>query len=98
MVTEERGTFKNSATNEMQASLARPSRGGGGEGDLQGVADLAGDGILLGAGVDLDLKRRSRCGVADRESFGNPHILSAPGGAPLQRCNFAGAYDGGFSR
>jgi hypothetical protein len=28
MVTEERGTFKKSAKNSMQASLARPSTGG----------------------------------------------------------------------
>ena len=57
MVTEDRGTFKSFAKNSMQASLARPSIGGAVRRELQRVAEFAGDGVLLGAGMDLDRKK-----------------------------------------
>ena len=54
MVTEERGTFKRFAKNSMQASLARPSTGAAVSDELERIAEFAGDGILLGPGMDFD--------------------------------------------
>jgi hypothetical protein len=66
IVTEERGTFKSFAKKSMQASLALPSTGGTVRDSFSADPHLAGDGVLLGAGVNFDCEGRPDDRVSNR--------------------------------
>jgi len=92
IVTDERGTFKNSARNAMQASLARPSSGGAVSASFTASPTVPVMAFLFARGCTLSRKVApdgvSRIGIIWRTQ----HILAVLGAAPLQRCNWDRAF------